>query len=194
MRKIAIFGGAFDPPTVSHFRVAKALLGITDEVWLLPCNVSYTGKKMVSGKERLKMCELAIQDFKEPRIKACCFEINSNLVGETYDILGKFLNHYRELNARFYFAIGMDNANSIETWTGHEKLINLVPFIILPRDGFTVKDDCWYTKFPHIIIKDFEPDTVSSTKVRQSIKESGNSDLITPSVLEYILSQKFYRD
>ena len=39
-KKVAILGGSFDPPTVSHLQLASETLNICaeiDEVWLVPC-------------------------------------------------------------------------------------------------------------------------------------------------------------
>ncbi len=47
MSKIGIIGGAFDPITISHLRLAVELTnknGLLDQVWFLPCYKSYYGK------------------------------------------------------------------------------------------------------------------------------------------------------
>ena len=55
--KVAILGGSFDPPTISHLQVASETINILgyDEVWMIPCG-RRPDKLHISPPEiRLKM-------------------------------------------------------------------------------------------------------------------------------------------
>ena len=59
--KVGIIGGAFNPPTFGHIRMAQVAREYVDEVWLQPCFNHMYGKNMVSPQQRLDMCRLAGQ-------------------------------------------------------------------------------------------------------------------------------------
>lgn len=193
MRKVALFGGAFDPPTRSHLKVAKSLLTLVDEVWLFPCYVSYYDKKMALPDDRLRMCQLACSEEKDQRIRTCDFEIRHKCQEESVEILEHFLEKYRGTPNKFYFVIGMDNVSKICTWGGFDRLKKIIAFIIVPRLGYEIDEKItWYLQPPHIYYKNLEPDDGSSTQVRKEIKQTGESSLVCQSVLDYIQENALY--
>lgn len=191
--KVGILGGSFDPPTKSHIRVANHLVqqGVVDQVWLMPCYVSYYDKQMVDADMRLQMCRLETDTCEG--LETCDFEVRYKLKMQTYDIMIKFLEEYDTDIYQFYFIMGMDNGNKIHTWDGWEELTNLIPFIIVPRKGYNkdVSID-WYHKLPHLFVNSIEEDDGSSTRVRKEIKEKGSSSLISDTVGKYIIEHKLY--
>lgn len=190
MRKIALFGGAFDPPTKSHLKVARSLLKLVDEVWLMPCYVSYYDKKMAPAEDRIRMCQLATQEY--PTIRVSSFEIANKLKGETYEIMEHFLNSHGG-DDQFYFVIGQDNANKMHTWGGFDRLTNMVPFLVVPRMGYEPDPlITWYRQPPHIFFEDLVPNDGSSTQVRNEFAEKRSSDLVTDAIAKYILDSGFY--
>jgi nicotinic acid mononucleotide adenylyltransferase len=120
----------------------------------------------------------------------------------SYDILHIFCDEYNIPPNNFpYIIIGLDNANNINLWKYNEILIDTFPFIVIPRKfEKDIKEDGWYTKEPHIlvrdseIIEDSEMMDCSSTKVRELIKNNANfKDIpITFDVYSYIKNNGFY--
>jgi len=191
MKKIALIGGSFNPPTKSHLQIVNICLKYVDEVWFLPCYVTYYNKELISPKTRIKMLKLMLQNLNTTKIKICDFEIRNKLVDETYPNMLKFLQYYNE--NQFYFVIGMDNANKIHTWGDYKNLINLLPFIIIPRKNYQKNNKIkWYLKKPHILInvQDIEG---SSTEVRQDIAKNIKSKYLFDNIYKYILNNKLYK-
>ena len=94
-------------------------------------------------------------------------------------------------------AIGLDNANSFAQWIEHEKLMRLVRFIVISRQGIQ-RDPAvdWYMKEPHFYLdagkKIME---VSSTEVRAKLSEKTydeTGELLDPDVLRYIIAHGLY--
>ena len=58
--KVALFGGAFDPPHIGHQRVAEEIIKreVADEVRFVPVKNHAFDKKMSSAEHRLAMCTL----------------------------------------------------------------------------------------------------------------------------------------
>lgn len=170
--QVAILGGAFDPITIGHIQVAQLILNqsmVFDEVYIMPCFEHIFNKKMAAPQHRLEMCKIAAQG--DGRIKVFDYEIRNKLRGETYNLAKRLLEDkkYKDTHS-FSFIIGLDNANTLNTWVNYEDLERLVRFVVVPRTGEKAKRKVnWYLKEPHLFI---EPDNplmeISSTEVRKA--------------------------
>lgn len=217
--RIGLYGGSFDPPTKGHENLCRYLIqnNLVDQVWILPCLASYSGKKMSSYTHRIEMCQLLISNLKSEKkndekwVKSFFvspFEEDHQCFGETIETLEKILVHYDGLNYDFRFIIGMDNALSISTWSGWEKLISLCPFIIFRRGGVVHKSDeksyaegiikskHWFESAPHQLIQDpnFEILDTSSTAIRNVVKSKVFElpMLTLPEIYQYINLNQLY--
>ena len=198
--KIAIYGGAFDPIGTHHLNIANKIinLNIVDEVWIMPCYVSMSNKKMADANHRLNICKLALECNDNPQIKLCDFEISNKLTLSSIEIIKLFLKEYKTDNNSdntFYFLMGADNAINAPNWNNFNESIKLIPFIIIPRKGYNLHQDLWCFKQPHVVITDIVEDG-SSTEIRNIInkKNTPNSDpnIICTKVKEYINNNNLY--
>lgn len=199
-RKVAILGGAFDPVHDGHIKVAQAVLDTSktfDEVWLMPCFSHMNNKEMTSPEHRLQMCEIAAR--KDGRIKVCDFEIANELSGETFNTVTRLLEtEMAENEVSFSWIIGLDNANTFDSWVNYEHLERLIRFVVVARKGVQREPGVdWFLKSPHIFI-DYAGNlpNVSSTEIRERF--SGNSFAgltgdISYNVIKYINKNKLYR-
>lgn len=202
--KIAILGGAFNPVTLGHIRLAQFVLNTSstfDEVWLLPCYEHMYGKKLASDEHRIAMCELACKV--DGRIKVCNYEIKNKLKGETYQTV-KLLQEDAQYHdtCEFSWIIGQDNANTFHKWVNYEYLEKMIRFVIVPRVG--IKEDpkiTWYKKQPHIHLSGDDAQQIgeiSSTDIRKLISDSSDEEQLLKyadkNVLNYIVKKKLYRN
>jgi nicotinate-nucleotide adenylyltransferase len=202
--KIGLFGGSFNPITESHITVATNILdtGLVDAIWFFPCYVSYYNKSLVSAEHRMEMLRIAIKDWNIEHVgkynckfplSICDFEITNKLVAESYDVMIKFNETYNDPKYQFYFIIGMDNANKIHTWSNFDKLTLMLPFIIIPRVGYTEEANInWYKQSPHIYLDKMDALDGSSTVVRDAIKNNVVCPLLNDNVLQYIKQHDLY--
>jgi nicotinate-nucleotide adenylyltransferase len=198
-KRIAIFGGAFDPIHAGHIAAAKLILDASkyfDEIWLMPSYRHMDGKKMASPKHRLAMCKLAAEvDF---RIKAFDYEIENKLAGETYHFAKRLMaEDFAKDKYDFSFVLGLDVANRLMDWPNSESLEGMMKFIVISRAGNPLVIDSWYINHPHRIIvddKNLIPD-ISSTRVRRMIAVSDPAVIqkLDPQVLAYIEKRGLYR-
>ena len=182
--KIGLYGGSFDPITNGHINVIINLLKYFDQVWIMPCYKSLTGKNLTESTHRLNMCKLAISNINDNRVKIFDFEIKNKLTGTSIEIMMSIYKKYPKKN--FYFVMGMDVANNIFEWNNHEQILKVVKFCIIPRFGYKSVTD-WYKNKPHLFI-DIESKDISSTQW----KKSKNSNMIDIKVLEYIEINNLY--
>jgi nicotinate-nucleotide adenylyltransferase len=208
LQKIAILGGAFDPPTIGHFSMAQAVLmsKTADCVWIMPCSGHQSKKYMSSADQRLKMCQLTAEHWGNQNIVVSDYEIKNKLSGATYHTVKKLIKEFPE--KQFFVTIGMDNANEFDKWVKYKELIKMVPFIVFSRQKISKErnDVTWYKKSPHIYMKCKILDT-SSSKTREMLKnidyhsvepakilDSLADSNIVDNVLEYIIENNLYKD
>lgn len=210
--KVALLGGAFNPPTKGHIQLAQFVLDSSrtfDEVWLMPCYQHMYSKEMVSSEQRLEMCELAAKA--DGRIKVFDYEIRNQLSGETYHLVKRLLGEkFAKDQYDFSFIISMDNANTFDKWVNYEYLERLIRFVVVPRAGVKKDENVnWYLKEPHIYLGNNESSIIetSSTQVREILKTITLKELaqsVTPpnimelqqfvsnKVIDYILNNNIY--
>ena len=82
LTKIAVFGGAFDPPHRGHAAVARHLTGLFDEVWVMPAYKHMYDKRMTPYEDRLEMCNLLFRE-------------------DSKIIISDFESHYPELDGSY---------------------------------------------------------------------------------------------
>lgn len=196
---VAILGGSFNPIHVGHIQNAQTILNASkfiDEVWLIPCNQSLYGKKLVEAAHRIEMCKIAAK--KDGRIKVCDWEIRNNASGETHHLLKAFLEDPEYKNYKFHFAVGLDNAYKCPNWVNWEYVEQALPFIVVPRKGEKrVEGIQWFHQPPHVIIED--EGTImemSSSHVREVLSETlfpKSIDGMDSAVLDYIIANRLYR-
>jgi nicotinate-nucleotide adenylyltransferase len=200
-KKVAILGGAFDPPHIGHLKLAQFVLNSSktfDEVYIMPCYKHMYNKEMLSTEQRLEMCNLAVKDFGDNRIKVSDYETFNELGGETYTLVNNLLEEdYAKDEMDFSMIIGYDNALSFDKWVNYEHLERMIRFVVVSRAGVEIDHNKagWCLKSPHIFLQADKGTIpgVSSTAIRSNVINSFDiSGMVTPSVENYIKENKLY--
>ena len=167
---IAIYGGAFSPPTVAHVEVAKRIADLPSisDVWVVPAYRHRFKDGAATYHDRVDLCKHAFDGF---NIKISVRQIDYAVVnrggdGSTRSVMEYLQSEYTDYE--FRMVIGQDNAESIDTWKDPEWLMTNVNFIILPRGGCDPVTG-WYTNPPHLLLNDFPAMTMASSSVRLAI-------------------------
>jgi len=175
-KKIALFGGAFDPPHQGHADVVDHLLQKHDfdGVWVVPSFAHAFGKKSAAFEHRCQMLETLFQKNKKI------------LVSKIEEELGKkpayMIDTLRELikknpETEFVLIIGSDNSDRFSEWKEADQISKLVKIYTLPRGG-TVG-----SPFP----------AVSSSEIRQKIAVGQSIENLVPeSIARYIKENNLY--
>ncbi len=177
--RIAVYGGSFNPPHLSHQLAITCVLGTArvDELWLVPTFKHPFDKQLVAFSDRAKMCELAASPFKAVRVS----RIEEELGGDSYTLRTMKALKERHPDHRFSLVIGADLVAERERWHGWPELKELVPFIVVGRQG---SPETGGIALP----------AVSSTIVRRRIREGEPVDtLIASDVLDYVRARGLYR-
>lgn len=204
VKKIALYGGAFNPVTIGHIQAAQFLsstLPEFEEVWMMPCYTHMYGKHMASPEHRLAMLKLAIQDARDARLHAFAYEIDNQLESPTVHIIDRLLHDKTYVDIHFSMIIGTDNANTFRSWINGEELAARIPFIVLSRAGVKVDEEVtWYKNTPHIDLTECAPvpaEPISSTEVRHAVRANDEEFLkkaVCGPVLSYVYANHLYKD
>lgn len=184
---IAVLGGAFDPITIGHLRIAELVAKQGFRVLFMPCGDTHSfGKKMLPAQERLRMANLAAPG----QVTDAEIAADSPYAEDTYKIL-------RETYGDVRWIIGSDNANKLHLWHHGDQLKREIPFIVVIRPGYPLNaDGAWCRQKPHQTFTLHNAEEISSTAVRQAIGD-GNipkaASLLSPQVLNLIQTHGWYR-
>lgn len=171
-RKIAIYGGSFNPPTNGHKEVIIKLSNF-EEIILVPSYKHAWGKQVISFHQRVEMLQLFIDDLnidnlKISLIEESIFSSHNNFV-TTYDVLNALQNKY--VKDDLTFVIGPDNFYNFNKFYKHTSILEKWSILVIPE-----------------IIK------IRSTLLRTKINEKQSiDDLTTNNVLKYIKNKNLFR-
>lgn len=186
-KKVGIFGGSFNPIHTGHIALAKSLCqqaGL-DEVWLMVSPMNPFKKEatdLLTDKLRLEMAEQAVAD--EPKLKACDYEFHMPKPSYTWHTLQALSQDFP--NVDFTLLIGGDNWSSFDKWFHHEDILSHYPIVVYPRKG------CDIGKVPSgVTIVETPLLNISSTEIRQRIKEGKSIHGMVPDSIEPLAMQYY---
>jgi nicotinate (nicotinamide) nucleotide adenylyltransferase len=119
-KRIAIYGGSFNPITNAHLNCAAELKHskLVDEVWITPCGRRPDKPTLrTSMIHRLVMCHLAVDTTFGSHfgVKVCDEEADKPRAMPSIVLMRKLAAKYPE--ADFYFACGADQITEVRSWT-----------------------------------------------------------------------------
>ncbi len=188
MKKIGVLGGTFDPPHLGHLIIAETVRTTLnlDEIWFMPTNEPpHKNKANSTGKDRLKMIELAIEDNEHFKMN----DIEMKRLGKsfTFDTMNILVDEHS--NCEFYFIIGADMVEYLPHWSRIEELVHLVKFVGVQRGGYELE-----TSYP-VIKVDIPMIDISSTQIRKQLAAHTSVRYLIPdSVYTYIKESQLYEE
>lgn len=203
-KTIAIFGGSFDPPTISHITVACEIynqLENIDEVWILPCGDHRTDKTLKTAIcHRLKMLMKIKEDIVYPGlpIEIKDTEMTHGKFMPTIELLDKLKNENPDY--KFLFCLGSDLIKSFKSWEEWERIIEDYGLILITRPSYSIENVEleFNKKFPTVKVELDGSSTAVRFRIEQILIEKnkvhlGISGLTTRSVIEYIYHEQLYK-
>ena len=186
LKKIAIYGGTFDPVHHAHLILARQAieaLGL-NKVILVPASISPLKKAapVASGEVRLAMLQAAIKGEPEFEVNEC--ELLRPPPSYTIDTVEDI--RQRECDAAIYCLIGEDNVEQLSRWHRFVELEKMVRFVVLDRSG---KEPSHSYQLIHRRID------ISATEIRRRVAQNESIRYLVPDPVEEIIQrEKLYRD
>lgn len=191
--KIGVFGGSFNPPHKMHLKIGLELVNkqYVDKVVYVPTGSKYKYKNnLLPDKNRLEMLNILTKN--QENLGVNDYELKDKVV-YTCETLAYFKELYP--NDQIYFICGADNLSYIDKWKNGEEILNNYKIIAMKRKGEDIEE--LLKKFEYyqenIIVADVEQQDVSSTDIREKLKNNENVlDVLDKDVYEYIRKNKLY--
>ena len=181
-----MLGGSFCPPTKAHLELSKKCIesGLCNKVVWVPVNDAYKKATNIPAKHRIEMVKLALENEKD--ITYSLHEQNHDEIIRTYESIQELQKVYP--NDKVVFIAGADKINF--KWFQREAFVRDFGYIITSRGDIDCEEAINKSKTlskwrSNIKILHYDSD-ISSTIVRDQIKSHNNSELVSPSVMDYI--------
>lgn len=141
-RRIALFGGTFDPIHAGHLAVARAAQKRfnLDQIFFIPCSRpahKHFGELMPFA-HRYAMVSLGCAEH--PRFVPSLAEAETDGAGRrvfyTVNTVRRFRREFSGAGDRLYFLLGADSFLDIANWKNYKTLLTLCDFVVANRPGF----------------------------------------------------------
>ena len=195
-KRVAVFGGSFNPPHVGHVLGVVYALSTApiDEVLVVPVYQHPFAKDLAPFADRLELCRLALGWL--PRVTISTLE--EELGGESRTL--RTVEHLRAVHPTFALRllVGADVLGDLPKWHRWDRIAELAPPLVLVRNGVPPNAGqpgvTWVGEREGVPPQPVLPE-VSSTKIREALS-TGDLDavrgLVPASVLEHILARGLY--
>lgn len=191
-RRIAVFGGTFDPPHIGHLIVASEVLAVGgfDEVRLVVANDPWQkrGARVVSDAAvRLDLVRRAVSGHQG--LVASDVEIRRGGASYTIDTVETLLSD--DASVEVSLVLGADAASRLGTWHRSTELAALVDVVVVGRPGAEMPSVSgeW-----NVTAVDVPAVDISSTEIRARVEGGRPIDfLVTESVRNAIEDHGLYR-
>ena len=206
IKRLGIFGGAFDPVHKGHTQSLKYINGlkIIDEIQVIPNYASPHNKDIQTDeKHRLKMLDIAFKEIKNIRLND--IELKNKTKSYTYETLKSLKDTYPKKHLSLI--IGLDSLYSFTTWKNWENILSLCSLLVLERklnnslklnkeleSKLSPDYEDFFSGYGKILILKNDLMNISSTDVRKKIKNNENLiEMVDDQVLEYISKNSLYK-
>jgi nicotinate-nucleotide adenylyltransferase len=222
-KRIALYGGTFDPVHIGHIAVAHGLskLFALDEVLFVPAALAPHKResKVTPAFHRYAMLALATQH--EPLMRISTIELDAPERPYTFETLARMQEDVGS-EAQLFFVMGADSWMEITTWREWERVLTLTNHIVVARPGYEwdalhvtpeirerivdlrggadaerMAREIDSSERAKIYITDAVNIDVSATMIRRAVRQGLDTDwlrLVTTSVADYIRKYGLYRE
>jgi len=219
-KRIALYGGTFDPVHLGHLAVARTITQIfeIDELLFVPAWMAphKRAREVTPALHRYAMLALATQQ--DDRLRISRFELESPDRNYTVETLAHFESELG-YGAELFFLMGADSWSEIQTWKEWERLLLMANHIVVTRPGYELElaglhdevlerivDRRGERSAPgreatnsgkRIFFTDAVQLEISATEIRHAARRNDSErlvELVPKPVADYITKYELYRD
>ncbi len=217
-RRVAFYGGSFDPLHDGHLMIARKLTEAfaLDEFVFIPAFHAphKKDKRPTSAFHRFAMLALATEN--ETKLQVSTVELDAPEKPFTVETQAKLINKLPD--AEIYFVIGADSWVEITTWREWETVLKQTNIIVVTRPDYKIEFSHVTEEIRERIVdlrgqvsgqklemKNLKPETkiyftdavnldVSATEIRRKIRDGNNDwrELVPDEIAKYIEKYELY--
>jgi len=215
LRRVAIYGGTFDPVHNGHLEVARRVRKLfeLDEVIFVPACVPphKRNANITSAFHRFAMLALATEEDQQLRVST--IELDAPELPYAVETVDRM----KDVSVRTFFLIGADSWSEISTWHEWQKLLTMCELIVVTRPGYQINSiatpstelvdlrNVDANQIGELVKRDGQPRVfitnvamidVSATRIRVAVQandEAGLQTMVPPAVARYIDKYNLYR-
>jgi nicotinate-nucleotide adenylyltransferase len=208
-RRIAAFGGTFDPVHNGHLEIVRAIVrnfGV-DQLLIVPAHrpPHKDARGIADAYHRYAMAALAT--LEEPRVIVSTIELEAPERPYTFETIER-LRSRTAAGARLFFVMGADSFKEINTWREPARLLSSTDVIVVTRPGCEVdssptvvdlREGEGESQVPddgdrHIYLTGYVNNNASSTEIRRKVRDGESIvGMVPPRVADYIEKYELYR-
>jgi nicotinate-nucleotide adenylyltransferase len=187
-KRIALFGGTFDPVHLGHVHMARLAKEAADldEVRFMPCRISphKIGHATAPAEDRVEMLRLVTKDLLWATVEE--YEITGP--EPSYSYLTAEALSAKEPGVEWFWLMGGDQWEALNRWKHPERLAAVVTFLVLARGGERPQ---LREGFHMQVIPGDHP--ASATAIRESCQSGAiRQEWLSPSVSDYLRRKHLY--
>ena len=196
LRRIGVFGGAFDPPHLAHVALVRSAIDALrlDEVRVLPTGQAWhRSGPLTDAQHRLAMTRLAFAGL--PEVVVDDREIRRAGPSYTVDTLAEIA---REQAAQLFLLIGDDQRRSLPAWHRIDEIARLAIICAAARDPQVAAWSAGEPEASAVPGPEIQPlpmplMPISATDIRERLsRQIGVDGLVAPAVERYIHEHHLY--
>ena len=216
-RRVAAYGGTFDPVHNGHLEVMRAIVrnfGL-DQLLIIPAHrPPHKGSRAIAdGYHRFAMAVVATLD--EARVVVSTIELEAPDRPYTFETVERLRGSFG-MGTKLFFVMGADSFEEINTWREPGRLFSSVNLIVVTRPGHNVEASHLDERFRatvvdlreresespsgeelkehHIFVTGCVNTGISSTEIRQKVRDDESIEgMVPPRVADYIRKYELYR-
>lgn len=212
-RRIAFYGGSFDPVHRGHLAIAEKIIELfsLDEFFFVPAFHAPHKKRKKPTSEYHRFAMLALATNDKPKIKISTVELDAPERPFTVETQTKLKNELPD--AEIFFVIGADSWLEIDTWRDWESVLTLTNIIVVTRPNYEIdfshvtdeirkkivdlrngSEQRTTNNEQRIYITDAVQIDISATEIRRKIcdNEADWHESVAEEVIEYIEKYELY--
>ena len=172
IKKIALFGGSFDPPHIGHIEIVYAALSLLniDKIIIMPTFLN-PFKNHAHADAQLRFSWLNEIFMDEENVEISSYEVEQGRKVSSYESVKYLKEDYEKI----YLIVGADNLASLARWENYALLKEAVTFVIATRDNIEIDKSYIQLNIEHPISSSALRESVDETQIPQAIsKEIAN--------------------
>jgi nicotinate-nucleotide adenylyltransferase len=195
IKRIGVFGGAFDPPHQAHFLLAQAACDQLqlDSLHIIPTGqAGHKARPLTAATHRLAMARLAFAAIPN----AVVDDRETLRAGNSYTVDTLRELHQEFPGAEIYLIMGEDQARALSTWHAWQEVVQLAIICVAARAHLAGAGTAFGAQLPpglEFRRIDMPASDLSATQIRAQLATHQSANpLVFDSVARYIAHHHLY--